>query len=188
MAGYFGYSMSNNAVDAYNNGRMPASVLAKKIRVSTAAVKSILSPCEWHHTSSHYNRTDFYDGSILIPLANNTIPRFSDFYNDDELYDAADLLIEMQNFTKAEKTNSKKVVYENCTVYWLEWGGTRKRPKCTECEESGCRVEFNGKTSFEITLPTGKKFLKRQGTNGFSFFNKKTQINEKAVQLGKIAS
>ena len=30
MAGYFGYSMSNNAVDAYGNGEMPISKWSKK--------------------------------------------------------------------------------------------------------------------------------------------------------------
>jgi hypothetical protein len=28
--------------------------------VKTAAVRALLSPEEWHHTSKHYNRTDYY--------------------------------------------------------------------------------------------------------------------------------
>lgn len=63
MAGYSGFSMSNNAVAAYESGMLPASKLAARIgRGATAAgVAAVLMPSEWHHTSKNYNRTDFYD-------------------------------------------------------------------------------------------------------------------------------
>lgn len=35
MAGYYGYSMSNNAVEAYENGEMPISKWTKKEIVGT---------------------------------------------------------------------------------------------------------------------------------------------------------
>ena len=74
MAGYHNYSMSNNARAAYNCGEMPLSRWTKDellarcgdradtLRVLTAAeLKArLLSRTSWHHTSSHYNRTDFY--------------------------------------------------------------------------------------------------------------------------------
>ncbi len=72
MAGYFGYSMSNNAMDAYNRGLLPLS----KIRFSDIkeagldislkffkwlCKENYITATEWHHTSKHYNITYFYD-------------------------------------------------------------------------------------------------------------------------------
>lgn len=81
MAGYNGYSMSNNAVAAYESGEMPLSKWTK-----TAILDAIFDNCEiseeksdlirkmtakeledaflqmssWHHTSKFYNCTNFY--------------------------------------------------------------------------------------------------------------------------------
>lgn len=83
MAGYNGYSMSNNAVMAYSNGEKPLSkwtrsailtaivgmimdgdlpeeIIADVDGAKTATLKEFLVPTSWHHTSSHYNRTTFY--------------------------------------------------------------------------------------------------------------------------------
>ncbi len=78
MAGYNGYSMSNNAVEAYENGEKPMSKwtkadilyelkkvdpgsveLAKKLTVSELKGR-LLKRTSWHHTSSKFNQTDFY--------------------------------------------------------------------------------------------------------------------------------
>ena len=73
MAGYSGYSMSNNAVQAYNEGKLPLSKIKRdklneyNITISVemfkwiCQYKSIIRPCEWHHTSKYYNETYFYD-------------------------------------------------------------------------------------------------------------------------------
>lgn len=81
MAGYNGYSMSNNAVAAYADGEMPLSKWTK-----AAILEAIFENCEmlekkedllrkmtakelkdeflqmssWHHTSKFYNCTNFY--------------------------------------------------------------------------------------------------------------------------------
>ncbi|MCI8378573.1 MAG: hypothetical protein HFH72_08645 [Lachnospiraceae bacterium] len=81
MVGYSGYSMSNNAVSAYNSGEMPLSKWTK-----VAILAAIFENCEiseekaellrkmtakelkddflqmssWHHTSKFYNCTNFY--------------------------------------------------------------------------------------------------------------------------------
>jgi hypothetical protein len=78
MAGYDGYSMSNSAVAAYNSGERPWSKirplvagwlvkkgLFKTRRVATAALdcqreRGNIHRSSWHHTSSKYNRTDFF--------------------------------------------------------------------------------------------------------------------------------
>lgn len=83
-AGYAGYSMSNNAVSAYENNERPLSrwtlALVKAYIAEQEGIevedfeivgfwKSLLKKTSWHHTSSRYNRTDFY----------------SVFYSDDDI-------------------------------------------------------------------------------------------------------
>lgn len=74
--GYDGYSMSNNARDAYADGEMPISKWSKadivyevsrinpdidisKLNIDTLKQK-FLRRSSWHHTSMYYNKTDFY--------------------------------------------------------------------------------------------------------------------------------
>lgn len=92
MAGYHGWSMSNNAVRAYEDGEKPLSKWTKKTLVYELAdvldaepeeVEKVLKPYAlkevkdkclvytgWHHTSSHYNRTAFYALDDFEDLAN----------------------------------------------------------------------------------------------------------------------
>ena len=74
MSGYYGYSMSNNAMAAYEAGLKPVSKWTRAELLEACGDKSelvkpltvaelravLLYRAEWHHTSSHYNRTDFY--------------------------------------------------------------------------------------------------------------------------------
>ena len=80
MAGYNSFSMSNNAVSAYENGEKPLSKWGKAELVSalktlnsnadavTAASRltvaeirrELLTNTGWHHTSAKFNRTNFY--------------------------------------------------------------------------------------------------------------------------------
>ena len=78
MAGYKGYSMSNNAVDAYRNGEKPISKWTKQeviecveelrldIKDELKKLRKdelfdlVLRRSSWHHTSQYYNKTDFY--------------------------------------------------------------------------------------------------------------------------------
>lgn len=66
MAGYYEYSMSNNAVAAYRNGLMPATKLASHLRkkgfrgITAEIIKRVLKADEWHHTSKMYNAVNFY--------------------------------------------------------------------------------------------------------------------------------
>lgn len=71
MAGYSGNSMSNNAVEAYSEGRKPFSRITKedilKYGVNESIsffrwyVKNYCDSSEYHHTSSKYNETWFYN-------------------------------------------------------------------------------------------------------------------------------
>ena len=83
MAGYHGYSMSNNAVMAYEDGEKPLSKWSKKAIIESIEnntdiklqvsinelnklnVSELREAClrnsSWHHTSNHYNETQFFE-------------------------------------------------------------------------------------------------------------------------------
>lgn len=88
-AGYHGYSMSNNAVDAYENGEKPLSkwtkadilseltelgvsneILQVVKKLTLADLKALfLYKSSWHHTSKMYNRTNFYSVNPDVPVS-----------------------------------------------------------------------------------------------------------------------
>lgn len=147
MAGYYGYSMSNNAVEAYSNGEKPLSKWTKteiieevgcliknnavtptfsftKLEKAPAPVvkELCLSHTSWHHTSNHYNKTDFYsfDKENLERLTDEKIERYIKDYRRE------------QDTKKNAKSKEEKW---QCN--FLEWSGTRKHPKATVCTEVG---------------------------------------------------
>jgi hypothetical protein len=173
MAGYYGYSMSNNAISAYENGERPLSKWTKAdileeielaikkedltLNCSMEKLKKIpvkllkdlcLSYSSWHHTSNHYNKTDFYSLDL------DRIERLSDERIDSEIADY-----------KQEQTDNKaESIEEKWKCAFLEWGGTRKHPKATEIIEDG--------------IIKGDWFYRKDGTkkktsaNGFRFIEK----------------
>ena len=129
MAGYDNYSMSNNAVAAYQTGEKPKSkwtktdILAElknqaeELNVSLTDIEKLpiahlrdiaLVKTSWHHTSSHFNRTSFY------------------------MVDAERITEEDLNVPEKEKPEEKRV-----KAQYLEWSGTRKHPKAEEIAEWG---------------------------------------------------
>lgn len=81
MAGYDGYSMSNNARIAYQSGERPLSKWNKDAFLDEVAdlereiyekvkntpiyiLKEFLGYSAWHHTSKHYNITKFYSFNL----------------------------------------------------------------------------------------------------------------------------
>ena len=99
MAGYSGHSKSNNAIDAERQGLMTASAAAKALKVSAAAVKDVLTPSEWHHTSKCFNKTSYYDiERHLAVLAGEFDVRLDEVADED--YDAAAEMIDMRKFTR----------------------------------------------------------------------------------------
>lgn len=159
MAGYDGYSMSNNARAARQHGRVPASVLAKQIgRGATAAgVAKVLTPCEWHHTSAKYNRTNFYD---LDSAAENLAEEREISEHDARAEIEAKIIA-------ASKTNTVETIHTGCTVRWLEWGGTRNHPKATERRAENCTVVDGGKPMLTVIFEDGTTMKKGRDTRGF---------------------
>lgn len=132
MAGYNGYSMSNNAIAAYDQGLKPYSKWVKsdfiyfsetlpedkKKAIKNARIKelrSLLKYCEWHHTGLMFKKTDFYAINDELIESMNT-----------------DELISFLSPVEEKKPDEYRAI---CT--FLEWSGTRKHPKATELTEEG---------------------------------------------------
>ena len=170
MAGYHGYSMSNNAVEAYESGEKPISKWTKaeiieaieeaieeaelelicsfeKLKKTPAKVLKdlCLSYSSWHHTSSHFNRTDFYS------LNFQKIARLTDDRIESEIKDAEML----------KKMNEEEEKWE---CEFLEWSGTRKHPVAKETKEIGF---VKGDWFYR---ENGSK--KKTTANGFKFIRK----------------
>lgn len=69
------HGMSRNAVAAYQEGKVPISRVTRAllddfgINLTVKAAREALlaaGPCEWHHSSKHANKTDFYDLNALV--------------------------------------------------------------------------------------------------------------------------
>lgn len=154
MTGYKGYSMSNNAIEAYNSGERPISKWTKTDilqvlkrsdipksqldLVGKMPLKSMrdygLRRSSWHHTSSHYNKTDFY--VVDVDWFAKVRPNHPAF----------------------EKSKKTIVQPERWEAEYLEWSGTRKHPKATEVRSVG---ELKGDWFY---LPDGsKKSIKARG-------------------------
>ena len=168
MAGYNGYSMSNNAVEAYNNGEKPLSKWTKaeileaiktdeiELKCSMEMLKKVpvkslkeiaLYKASWHHTSSHYNRTDFYS---------------LDFDKLEELTDEE--LSKIIEESKQNKKNDTEPAEEKWKCAFLEWSGSRKHLKATEIIEDGTI-----KGDWFIRADGSKK---KTTANGFRFIEK----------------
>lgn len=168
--GYSGYSMSDNAVMAYGNGEKPLSKWTKKdileaiekakleeeltLNCSMEILKKApievmrnicLYKSSWHHTSNHFNKTDFYSLDM------------------DEISELTDeKLHTLIKNSKEEKAT--EVVEERWRCAFLEWSGTRKYPKATEYIEEGIV-----KGDWFIRADGSKK---KTTANGFRFIEK----------------
>ena len=113
--GYTGFSMSNRAVAAYDNGEMPKSKWTKKVMIATICeyldendlaldvdlnkmkkdevFKEFFQYSSWHHTSMHCNCTNFYEMDV------ETVKSHSRPMTEEELAERARLEeIEDQKF------------------------------------------------------------------------------------------
>lgn len=169
MAGYNGYSMSNNAVAAYESGEMPLSKWTKAAileavhtavedgeavinfefnllkKVKAADLKEcLLYKSSWHHTSSYYNKTDFYSLDI---------DRLEELTAED--------ILKMSE-KKTEKKAEPQIELWKCS--FLEWSGSRRHPKAIEVTEVG---EVKGDWFYRKN--SGKK---KTTANGFRFIER----------------
>ena len=170
MAGYNGYSMSNNAVSAYENGEKPKSKWTKTDMVDVICSISSFKPSDfksikkdviantllkrssWHHTSSRFNATDFYsiDEDKVEIIEKEGLGR----------------MIEDSSKPK-KKVEPDPIRY--CYVHYLEWSGSRKRPKSKDVEEYGTI----NKTTF-----TSVSGVKKRSFDVLKEFRSKEEYND----------
>lgn len=171
MAGYNGYSMSNNAIQAYKDGERPISKWTKTaildaiaqavttgdlvLKCDIKAIKTLpinvlkdiaLYKSSWHHTSSHYNKTDFYSLDL------------------DALEVLTDEKIQTLKET-SEKAKTNEIQHDQrWKCAFLVWSGTRNHPTATEYIETG--------------IVHGNWFIREDGSkkkttaNGFRFIER----------------
>jgi len=80
--GYVGWSRSQGAATAEREGKLPLTRAVKAVaemagctQKKAREVLKEIGPCEWHHTSKHFNETDYYSvaGACLKLDAESTI-------------------------------------------------------------------------------------------------------------------
>lgn len=148
MAGYQEFSKSNNAVEAEEGNRYPATTLAKILKVKVGGIKEYMNPCEYHHCSKFYNSVDFYDGDLLICIANGL--EISGDYEEEDIAEARELLTLLREY-KPSKPEPKRYIGNIEYFEWYKnrgrWAYNRIRHENIEIEEKGCFFLFheNGK-------------------------------------------
>lgn len=160
MSGYNGFSKSNNAIDAETNGRFPASECARRLCVPVEFIRA-QGTSEWHHTSKHYNCTEYYDLDLI-----------REHLETDEGRAKLDAI----NSELKAKKSTPEIVHAPADVKWLEWTGSRKHPKCTEMSATGATVTDRGGKFVEVKLAEGKSLRKGRDTRGFE-----VRVNGKLV-------
>lgn len=132
MAGYNGYSMSNNAVNAYESGEMPYSKWTKediineieniddtkvefaKQLTAKELKEFILTRTSWHHTSMLYNKTDFYS------VDENRV----ELLDQEQINHLKSLRVKNAPVKKVEI----KPTYITAYVTYSEWEGSKRHP------------------------------------------------------------
>jgi len=121
MAGYNGYSKSNNAVSAERSGRYPlikaTAVLRAKLKKEGVSLtkkqcKELLlskGTDEWHHSSKFYNIVDYYDVFDCVDFLFDR-----GIWDPTPLPDNGGLVYEQQtNFFKKIKQNARTLFSPN---------------------------------------------------------------------------
>lgn len=134
---------SQRAVLAEHNGLMTATQLGKKFKVSAKAVRAVLCAEEWHHTSKMYNETDYYNPADVT----------------DE-----DLALMKAFDAEARRARRAQPVTKRCNVEYVEWTGTRNRPKRNDIKFTGVDVDFLPGSDFVVIhTPSGPVRKNRYG-------------------------
>ena len=174
-SGYFRYSMSNRAAEAYENGEKPLSKWTKKAiieqieeyikdssiscpiedlkKVPALVLKNlVLKRSSWHHTSYYANATDFYS------------------VDQDKLSDLTKEDIEAA--LAAAKQSVVQINSYRGSINYLVWSGSRKHPKAKRCTLENVNIEEKG-AFYIVTDDSGKEILRKKiGSNGTHVYRK----------------
>lgn len=154
MAGYNGFSKSNNAIAAEREGRFPLSRAAKQAGVPAELIKRFVRAGEWHHSSSWYNRVDYYDVAEIKAV-------FGLASSED--FDAIPAAVEALAAHAPAKTEA--VRHEGCSAEWIEWSGSRTRPVAHERKAAAIAVTISG--AFATLHLPGGDLRKKLTARGF---------------------
>ena len=174
--GYYGYSMSNNAVSAYDNGEKPLSkwtkvdilselaeldvsgeIIQAAKKLTLADLKNIfLYKSSWHHTSKMYNKTDFYSVNPNVTMSD----------------------IQQYSNNKADTNVSTEPNYTFCDVSYGEWEGSKRHPKLVEYDDYAI-VKDNWAYVYNDGI------VKRKKTNGshFTITHKYTKVPKDLTEI-----
>lgn len=112
MAGYYGFSKSNNAVDDEADGILPISklVCAEGKKLPPKFVKDRYAPKRYHHYSKMFNEIDVYDNNEIL----------EDLENNPELKEV------LKKYRKKEREKVEfSETYENVNIKKVFWSGSR---------------------------------------------------------------
>lgn len=161
--GYYGYSKSNNAISAEEDNKFPASIAAKKLGVSADAIRKYIDTSEWHHYSKFYNAVDVYDITPYLMIKNKI--DMTDDYTEEEIESFKETYNQMKIYTKEQKNKNNDVKTYRANVEYIEWAGTRNRPKAIKKSFENIKVEEKGKY-YTFFLPDNTTVRKMIGSNG----------------------
>jgi len=176
MVGYRGYSKSNNAIEAESCGKMTASVLSKILKCSSMAIKAILAPEEWHHTSSHYNRTNYYfkPGLCFLARGDSIEEAIEEAIWEDDKTDCEKIwnYLKWHHYVlkklRGFKSNTVKLA-DYAKIMVKEWSGSRNHPICKEVEYSVsdlfCKEAPGTPNSFYLWTDSRGKKCRKKYTN-----------------------
>lgn len=174
-SGYIGYSMSVRASEAYDNGEMPLSKWTKSAIVSAISAideskaellaklpakvlkEKALYNSSWHHTSNHFNRTEFYaiDEDFIEHVTEDDV---------SEILSAA-------KSTKAQA--APKVNRFVGDFDYIEWTGTRNHPKANKRRIENAVIEEKG-CFYHVYDSNGNYLMKKKiGSNGTYVCNRR---------------
>ena len=187
-SGYIGYSMSVRAKEAYENGEKPLSKWTKAAIIAAlknargeefanvakeyplSVLKEVcLEWASWHHTSKHFNKTDFY--------------QFSDDVKYDTRYDGSEgLNAFIDELHCALLHINKPATVERWEVEYDEWEGSRKHGSFKTYTDVG--VIHNGKWFFSDAngkkkLVTGKHFRKLKCIGVYEIWTENPNLGKK---------
>ena len=186
MAGYHGYSMSNNAVSAYEDGEKPSSkwtkseiigeleilnddVSAGLKKMTAAQVKDeFLEKSSWHHTSKMYNRTNFY--SIKELDAEEVAEIVNKYFEIKALSEAKERFLKIK-FMGVLKIGTFKNQGEYQNIIKIEQNGDLVELTVLNSDES---VEYR---KYGFKIENGDAELIK-----YSLYGKEKEFNEKQKQ------
>lgn len=176
-AGYSGYSMSNNAVSAYESGEMPLNKWTKQAIIDevrdidaskvdlvkqlplTILKDNLLYCSSWHHTSMYYNKTDFYSIDEI------EVERLTQ--------DKVDKWLSQQESKRVKQAPDIK----RGDLHYLIWSGARNHPKATEEVLKDVNIETKGQFYIARDDKGNELLRKKIGSNGTRVYFKES-LNE----------